>query len=207
MTTAKTTTKETVVLLYIFSIGITVILVFLGNLFWFPAGMSVLKVSLLSIMVPFVMVAWDGVFATIIRHLMPARWFSKDRKRFQVSKIECKIYEALGIKHWKDNVLELGMFTSFSKKKVSDPNNPEYVERFILECNYGSSIHFWNFVLGFVVMLFFPKDIALRFILPGAITNAFLSILPLMILRYNVPRLTRLLVLLQKKAERAKTNA
>ena len=103
-----------------------------GNLFWFPAGMSVLKVSLLSIMVPFVMVAWDGVFATIIRHLMPARWFSKDRKRFQVSKVECKIYEALGIKHWKDNVLELGMFTSFSKKKVSDPNNPEYVERFIL---------------------------------------------------------------------------
>jgi hypothetical protein len=193
------------VLLYILSIGITVILVFFGNLFWFPAGMSVLTVLLLSIMLPFLMVAWDGIFATFIRRALPARWFSKDRKRFQVSKIECKIYEALGIKHWKDHVLELGMFTSFSKKKVSDPNNPEYVERFILECNYGCSIHFWNFVLGFVVMLFFPRNIAIRFILPGAIANAILSILPLMILRYNVPRLTRLLALLQKKAERAKT--
>ena len=203
MITTKITNKEIVVLLYILTIGITVILVFFWNLFLFPAELSVLAISLLSIMLPFLMVAWDGIFATIIRHLMPARWFSKDRKRFQVSKIECKIYEALGIKHWKDNVLELGMFTSFSKKKVSDPNNPEYVERFILECNYGCSIHFWNFVLGFVVMLFFPKNIALRFILPGAIANAILSILPLMILRYNVPRLTRLLALLQKKAERA----
>ena len=192
-------------LLYILTIGITMILVFLGNLFVFPVDMSVLKITLLTVMLPFLMVAWDGIFATLIRRAMPARWFSKDMKLYQVSKTECKIYEALGIKHWKDRVLELGMFTSFSKKKVSDPNNPEYLERFILESNYGAAIHFWNFVLGFVPMLFFPENIALRFILPAAIANSILSILPLMILRYNTPRLTRLLVLLQKKAARAKS--
>ncbi len=191
-------------LLYILSIGMTVILVFIANAFVFPLGLSILKVSLLSIMLPFLMVAWDGIFATLIRRAMPASWFSKDLWIYKVSKRECKIYEMLGIKHWKDKVLELGMFTSFSKKTVADPNNPEYIDRFILESNYGIAIHFWNFVLSFVPMLFFPHDIAMRFVLPGAITNALLSILPLMILRYNVPRLTRLYVVLQKKAERKK---
>ncbi|MCR4939062.1 MAG: hypothetical protein K5930_03000 [Treponemataceae bacterium] len=192
-------------LLYILTIGGTVLLVFLGNIFIFPADMSILKVSLLSILLPVIVIAWDGIFATLIRHTMPASWFSKDLWIYKVSKIECKLYEKLGIKRWKDKVLELGMFTSFSKKTVADPKNPEYINRFILECNYGAAIHFWNFVLGFFLLMFFPHDISMRFILPGVITNSFLSILPLMILRYNVPRLTRIHTVLQNKAERSIT--
>ena len=190
-------------LLYILSIGIGMTLVFLGNWFWFPAeNLSLLKICLLDLMLPFLIVAWDGISATLIRHALPNKWFTKDVKFHHVSKAECKFYELLGIKYWKDHVLELGMFTSFSKKKVADPNDPAYIERFIMECNYGVQVHLWNFLLGFVLLLFFPDDIAMRFILPAAITNSFLSILPLMILRYNVPRLERLLVILEKKAAR-----
>ena len=190
-------------LLYILVIGIAMILVFLGNYFWFPVDYSLLKISLLTIMLPFLMVAWDGISATLIRHALPNKWFTKDVKIHHVSKAECKFYELLGIKYWKDHVLELGMFTSFSKKKVADPNDPAYVERFIMECNYGVQVHLWNLILGFFpLLLFFPDEIAKRFILPASIANAILSLLPTMILRYNVPRLKRLLAVLEKKAAR-----
>ncbi len=189
-------------LLYILTIGITMILVFLGNYFWSPIDYSLLKICLLDLWLPFLMVAWDGISATFIRRALPNKWFTKDVRFHHVSKLECKIYEFLGIKFWKDHVLELGMFTSFSKKKVANPNDPAYIERFIMECNYGVQVHLWNFILGFVPMLFFPKEIAIRFILPAAIANSILSILPLMILRYNVPRLERLLAVLEKKAAR-----
>lgn len=189
-------------LFYILTIGIAMVLVFCGNFFWFPIDMSLLQVSLLTLMLPFLIVAWDGLSAVIVRRALPEKWFTKDVKFHNVSKAECKFYELLGIKFWKDHVLELGMFTSFSKKKVSDPNDPAYVARFIMECNYGVQVHLWNLALGYVLPLFFPQNIALRFVLPAAIVNTFLSILPLMILRYNVPRLKRLLVVLEKKAAR-----
>lgn len=190
--------------LYIFVIGITMILVFAGNYFFFPAGMSLLKTSLLTLMLPFLMVAWDGIFATFIRRCLPEKWFTKDVKFHKVGKKECRIYEFFGIKLWKDHVLELGMFTSFSKKKVSEPDNTEYIERFILECNYGAVIHIWCAILGFIPIFFFPAStqIGLRFVLYAAIANAVLNILPLMILRYNIPRLTRLHAILEKKAAR-----
>ena len=190
-------------LLYILVIGIAMVLVFCGNVFWSPIDMSLLKISLLTLMLPFLMVAWDGIFATLIRRAFPEKWFTKDVKFHDVGKKECKFYELLGIKLWKDHVLELGMFTSFSKKKVANPNDPEYISRFIMECNYGAQIHLWNFILGFVPIFFFPREIGIRFILPAVIANSILSILPLMILRYNVPRLKRLLAVLEKKAARA----
>ncbi len=189
-------------LLYILVIGIAMVLVFCGNVFWSPIDMSLLKISLLTLMLPFLMVAWDGIFATLIRRAFPEKWFTKDVKFHDVGKKECKFYELLGIKLWKDHVLELGVFTSFSKKKVSNPNDPEYISRFIMECNYGAQIHLWNFILGFVPIFFFPREIGIRFILPAVIANSILSILPLMILRYNVPRLKRLLAVLEKKAAR-----
>lgn len=190
-------------LLYILVIGIAMVLIFCGNFFWVPIGLSLLKVSMLTLFMPFLMVAWDGIYATFIRRALPEKWFTKDVKFHRVGKTECKIYELLGIKLWKDHVLELGMFTSFSKKKVADPNDPKYIERFILECNYGVQVHIWCAVLGFVPMLFFPSYIAIRFILWAAIANAILNILPLMILRYNIPRLIRLYNLTEKKAARA----
>ncbi len=186
--------------LYIFVIGFTMLMVFCGNLFWDPCGYSILKTSLLTLMLPILMIAWDGIFATFIRRALPEKWFTKDVKFHNVSKAECKIYEFLGIKLWKDHVLELGMFTSFSKKKVLKPNDPEYISRFILECNYGYQIHLWNFILGIVPFFFFPREIGIRFILPAFIANSILSILPLMILRYNIPRLKRLLSVLEKKS-------
>ena len=69
-------------------------------------------------------IAWDGLWAFIIRRAFPEKWFSYERKGFfDVPKKECKFYEKIGIKKWKDHVLELGMFTAFDKKAISAPDN------------------------------------------------------------------------------------
>lgn len=143
----------------------------------------------------------DGISAFLIRRL-PEKWFRYDVKVHQVSKRECKIYEAFGIKLWKDHILELGMFTAFSKKHVSNPDSPDYIERFILESNYGALIHIAGVFLGFLIILFYPGDLLWWMSFPAAVINAFMNLFPYMILRYNLPRLERMRVLLRKKAER-----
>lgn len=143
-------------------------------------------------------IAIDGILAFLIRRL-PERWFRHDVKFFEVKEKECKIYEKLGIKKWKDHVIELGMFTNFHKDKISDPRSVEYMERFLLESNYGIVIHIADVVLGFLLIFCYPLKYYLCFGVPVAFVNAILSFLPFMILRYNVPRLQRMRSILLAK--------
>lgn len=147
-------------------------------------------------------IAIDGVFATIVRHCLPNKWFDHTVKMHLVGKKECSFYELLGIKHWKDNVLELGMFTSFSKKTISQPDSKEYMERFIMECNYGNWVHIACILFGWLLCLFYPAKLFLYFPLTICVVNSILNLLPTMILRYNVPRLHRMRNLLEKKEAR-----
>ena len=66
-------------LLYILTIGIAMVLIFLGNFFWFPIDYSLVKILLLDLMLPFLMVAWDGISATFVRRALPEKWFTKDQ--------------------------------------------------------------------------------------------------------------------------------
>ena len=100
-----------------------------------------------------------------------------------------RFYEKIGIKKWKDKALELGAVTGFRKNKLYSPNNNEYVKRFILEANYGIMVHVYCIVFGFLVMLanlFYPF---VYVTLPIAIVNLVLNLLPIFILRYNLPKL------------------
>lgn len=131
----------------------------------------------------------DGIFASLIRWVMPERWFSIDKKWFSASKKECKFYEKLGIKKWKDKVLELGGFSGFHKDKLGDATDNEYVSRFIVEANYGIVVHIACIVFGFAVIFVFPIKYFLCFGIPVAFVNAVLNLLPMFILRYNLPKL------------------
>lgn len=148
----------------------------------------------------------DGIFATIIRHFLPNKWFLYSNKKFDVSKKEQRFYEKLAIKKWKDKVIELGMFTNFRKNKVANPKENQYVERYIMECNYGVVVHIACIVVGFAVIFIYPLQYFYRFGLPVAIVNAVLNFLPYMILRYNVPKLQVLHKLNEKNNQNAKVN-
>lgn len=132
-------------------------------------------------------VAVDAIFA-IICNQIPAKWV-KDKKFFDVSKKEQHFYEKLGIKKWKDKVLELGSLGGFGKSKLSDPNNPEYAERFLIESYKGELDHIFGMIAGFSVIFIFPLKFAWIVGVPVAIVNVFLNLLSTMILRYNTPKL------------------
>ena len=134
----------------------------------------------------------DGIGAFIIRRL-PNKWFSETNKIFASTKSEKKFYEKIGIKKWKDSVPELGGFTDFHKDHLYDPKSPEYIRRFILECNYGSMIHIVTAILGFVIIFITPLDICFLMAIPVAFVNFVLNLPPFFILRYNVNRLQTML--------------
>ena len=144
----------------------------------------------------------DAIFATVVRWLMPKKWFSMDKKWFIGKKRECKFYEKIGIKKWKEKVLELGAVTSFRKNKIADPKNNEYIERYIVEANYGIVVHIACVIFGFAVVFFFPLKYCLCFGVPVAIVNMVLNLLPLFILRYNLPKLHMLFRYNKKKRPR-----
>ena len=86
---------------------------------------SILYSIITPIVLTIVVVLLDGIFAFIIRRL-PNKYFDDTHTIFDAGKKERKFYEFLGIKFWKDYVLELGGFTDFHKNKVSKPNSPLY---------------------------------------------------------------------------------
>ena len=142
--------------------------------------------------------ALDGLLAIIIR-LTPDRYFGADDPHFAVSESAQALYKRLRVRRWKDKVWELGGIGGFSKKNVNEPSNPEYIERFIIECNKGVLTHRLSYPIGFAAMLTLPGACALTIALPVAVVNLFLNILPTLALRYNTPMLQNVLKRLKRK--------
>ena len=164
---------------------ISVLNIILGTSFFGYTPWTVIGLVCLSVVAEIVI---DLILAGIVSAL-PNKVFDPNKKCFDVSKKERKFYEKLGIKKWKDKVLELGALSGFRKNKLRDGNNPEYLHRFLVESNKGIWTHILNIVLGFLVIFCLPLKYWLVISIPVAIVNAFLGLLPTFILRYNVPKL------------------
>lgn len=154
----------------------------------------------LTLLFTIFVVAQDGLFAAIIRRL-PNKWFDINRKGFDASLKERKFYDFLQIKLWKDYFPELGGFTDFHKDKVREVNNLQYLERFILECNYGSIIHIFTAFSGFIIVALSFNAVTLFLSISVAIVNLILNFMPAFILRYNVPRLRALHKIAKRKSK------
>ena len=130
----------------------------------------------------------DVLFAIIIKKT-PNKWFSPNKKIFNVSENEILFYEKLKIKKWKDRIWELGGAGGFSKRKILNPRDLEYIETFLIEINKGRVIHWIDVFVGFILLFIFPFRFILPITLPITIVNAFLNVLPIMALKYNYPKL------------------
>ena len=142
--------------------------------------------------------AFDISIAGIIK-AMPDRWFGIDNPHYLVSERERRFYGKLKVRYWKDYVWELGGIGGFSKKKLLKPNSPEYIEKFIIECNKGVLTHRLSYPVGFLAMLTLPNICAFTIALPVAVVNLFLNIMPTLALRYNTPMLKAVLTRMRKK--------
>ena len=132
-----------------------------------------------------VIILVDGLVATVCR-LLPKKCADHEKKFFQVSQKEKRFYEKIKIRLWKDKIPEIGHFTGFRKNKIAQPQDVEYLSRFLLEACYGELGHLWIMPIGFVILaLFFIHETWIALAIPVSIVNAILNVLPVFVLRYN----------------------
>lgn len=184
--------------LYLSTIGVAMLIVSALNIAfdiasWYYIVIAVVWCTALQF-------ALDGTIAIIINKL-PDRWFYIDNPLFDVSEREQRLYQRLNVRKWKDSVWELGGLGGFSKKNLRAPNDPEHIEKFIIECHKGVLTHRLSYPIGFLAMLTLLNACAFTIALPIAIVNLYLNILPTLVLRYNTPKLKAFLIRLKKKRE------
>ena len=182
--------------LYLSVIGIAMLIISAVNLIfetatWYYIILAVIWCTALQF-------GLDGLLAILINK-MPNRWFGVDNPLYRVSEAEKTLYKKLKVRLWKDKIWELGGLGGFSKKNLLEPNSPEYIERFIIECNKGVLTHRLSYPIGFLAMLTLTPLTSLTIALPVAIVNLFLNILPTLALRYNTPKLQAMLKRMQRK--------
>ena len=199
--------------LYLSIIIISTIIIALPNVLLRPGGEPWWFYLIMTLAAVVASLLIDGLVAFIGRRL-PEKWMDPNKKLFTASKKQIAFYEKIGVKKWKDKVPELGSFTNFHKDKLADPWNLEYVKRYLLEACYGVVIHFFSPFFGFLIILMDFKMytgtswIWLTIMLPVAIVNAVLIVLPVFILKYNIPKLKMLydINLKNKQRKEAQSN-
>lgn len=194
-------------ILYLSIIFICTVVIALPNALLRPGGESWYIYVIMTIAAVVASILIDGLVAFIGRRL-PKKWMNPNKKIFTASPKQLKFYEKIGVKKWKDKVPELGGFTDFHKDKLADPWNLEYVERYLLEACYGVVIHMFSPFFGFLIVLLDYKMYTgwswmwLTIMIPVAIVNAILIVLPTFILKYNIPKLKMLYEIDLKNKER-----
>lgn len=146
-----------------------------------------------------IVVAIDAIIAAIV-HAVPEKRINPFAKCFQTGKKERRFYEKLGVRKWKDIIPESGKYLChFSKTNVEQPNNNQYVLKFLRETCYAEVMHLISIFLGFIPLAFMP--LKLTVVLPIAMVNAFLQLLPVIVQRYNRVRLIALYNFNKRKQE------
>lgn len=171
-------------IVFVSMILICVLNIFTGNFDFNNYELWVILAVILSVIVE---IAISGLFSFLVERV-PDKYFSPDRKLYVVSKREQKFYEKIGIKLWKDKVWELGSLSGFRKNKLNDTSS-SYLYKFIIQSNKGMLGHLINLPMGFLVIFVLPLKYALTIGLPIAIVGFVLNLLPVFILRYNLPKL------------------
>ncbi len=190
-------------LFYILTIAIGTVVIILSNTLCVPFEWQNLMWNSINTVTGVVaIIAWDGLGAFLIRRALPKSWFMPGKRIFEVSKREHKLYNKMKIKSWKDKVPELGGFTGFHKNELRSSQSAEYLERFIMETNFGVIIHLENALLGFLIC-FIPLCSAPSIWIPIFCVNFVLSMLPVFILRYTCYTLNRLYKKQTQKSEKS----
>ena len=187
--------------LYLSTIAVATVIISALNIFfgvaaWYYVIIAVIWCAALQFIL-------DSTVALLIK-ISPDRWWGIDNPLFNVSDRSKRFYKAIKVRHWKDKVWELGGLGGFSKKRLEKPNDPDYVKKFIIECNKGVITHRLSYPIGFLAMLTLSGLPSLTVALPVAAVNLFLNVLPTIVLRYNTPKLKSKLTLLNR---RSKSNA
>jgi len=137
-----------------------------------------------------------GVAAlAVIPHFLvrtfPKKLFEPERKYFRPCKCEKRFYRLIRVQRWKKLVPDAGgKVANFGKSSLTNPNDKAYLYKFLTETCYSEVVHSVCSLNGFLILLislFF--SVTFFIMLPIAILNFLLHLLPVFIQRYLRPKL------------------
>lgn len=143
----------------------------------------------------------DAIIALAVR-FSPKKWFDPRLKIYKVASKEKYLYQKIGIKGWKDKIPELGKIAHFSKTKI-ESNETTYLLKFASETCYAEVMHVLSIIFTFLPVIFAPTEARFTFAFPIAVINLFLQIPPVLVQRYNRPKL----LILYERSLRQNKNA
>lgn len=185
--------------------SVLVLLTYIFNLIFLMPEFSFWYITLAIIFSVVIEIAISGLCAIVICKLLPDKWFSHKIKFFDVSKKEYNFYvNVLKIKVWKDKVLDLGKLNGFQKKTMEESSNPEYLKKFIVECNSGFLEHVFSIILGSFVIFLYPKKLMWSMGIPTILISFIINYMSVAILRFNIPRLKTALRFAERQEGRRK---
>lgn len=163
---------------------------------------SVLFAVLSPILATVAVILLDAIVAIITRAL-PKDWLSPFGSAFSVSKKERKFLDKLKVKAWKDKIPEMGRFLcNFDKTKVKDNPTSDYVLTFLHETTMAEAMHFMSIFAGFLLLLIPIPNVQIS-ILFVVLVNALLQIPPVLVQRYNRPKLMAYYTRLKRKENKS----
>lgn len=145
----------------------------------------------------------DALVAILVR-ILPKKWVNPFNNIYKVRSWETKLYLKLKVRKWKDKIPETGKaLVGFGKDKLLDMNDNQYVYKFMEETVYAEVMHVISAVLSIFVIFI---NLKLWYIvgLPMAVVNFIIQILPVIVQRYNRPKLALLYERNEKKSQQDK---
>ena len=149
----------------------------------------------------------DVLVVLIFYFILPKKWFDPFSKSFRASDKERKFYNFWGIRKWKDKI-PAGI--GFRKDKVYEKDNPDYVLMFLQDSAIAEREHLFTLFIGWIIAFvnpFTPMRYILAFACPVCCTHLMLHLMPVMVQRYNRPKLIILYNRLKEKQARAVVDA
>ena len=178
---------------YIDTLAIGYLLIFVMNAVLSLTGVvgfSVWFAAYYPLLIILTYIAFNAVVSLLTRAI-PQDKINIHSKYFKTFKNERKLYESLGVRKFKDKIPDMGgVFTGFSKSEIVS-TDPQYLERFIKETILGELSHILGILCCVFVFLIF-NDYVLNFALPLFVLNTYFNLMPIMVQRYNRPKLYRI---------------
>lgn len=147
----------------------------------------------------FLIAAGLGILAFFVGEALPRRWFNPDAFPYRSAAWERggACYEKLGIRKWKDAFPDMSRFVAKTvRKKAGFSRDPEHVERLILETCSAEAVHWALMAAGLLFPILIGPSGWICFFLYNLLGN----VPPILIQRYNRPRLKKLLAMMRARA-------
>ena len=127
-----------------------------------------------------------------VGRILPRQWFSSDRAMFKVNRFEKFVCKVTNVKSWKDKIPVGGHVAGFSLKHLTNPNDINYLDRYIYESCFAEWLHYTIFFWCFISMLILPKHLFFNMVLPITILFAFQNKIFVIIQWFTRPRIARI---------------